>query len=62
MTIKRMTTSKQRENIKKIKESFLKGLTESQIDNYIDNNIIDLASAKIFLKKLSKIVSYLLKK
>lgn len=60
--LKRLTTSEQRQNIKKIKESFIKGLTDNQIDTYIDNNITDLASAKTFLKKLSKIVAYLLKK
>jgi hypothetical protein len=37
----------------------LENLTYNQIDNYIDNNITDLASAKEFLKKLSKVVLYI---
>ncbi len=32
------------------------GITYAKLDTYIDNNIIDLASAKSYLKKLSKIV------
>ena len=35
--LKRLATSEQRDSIKKIKESFINGLTESQVDNYIDN-------------------------
>jgi len=62
MAIKRLTTEQQRDAHKKIKESFINGLTESQVETYIDNNITDLASAKVFLKKLSKVVLHLLKK
>jgi len=62
MSIKRLTTLEQRENIKKIKESFLNGLTDQQIENYIDNNVTNLASAKIVLKKLAKIIKYIAKK
>ena len=62
MAIKRLTTSDQRARMKKIKESFIHNLTEEQVDNYIDNQVTDLASAKAFLKKLSKIVLHLLKK
>lgn len=61
MGVKRLTTDKQREAIGVIKVSFINGLTVEQIDNYIDNNITDLVSAKAFLKKLSKVVLYLLK-
>ncbi len=60
--LKRLTTSKQRENIKKIKTSFIHGLTAQQVDNYIDSNVIDLASAKEVLKKLAKILVYIIKK
>jgi hypothetical protein len=34
----------------------LETLTYNQVDVYIDNNVTDLASAKEFLKKLSKVV------
>ncbi len=59
--IKKLKSDKQKEAIAKIKSSFLNGLTIEQINNHIDNNIIDLASAKAFLKKLSKVVLYILK-
>jgi hypothetical protein len=39
----------------------LKGKTPEQIDTYIESNITDLASATEFLKKLSKVVSYMAK-
>jgi hypothetical protein len=32
-------------------------VTPNQIDSYIDNNVTDLASAKDFLKRLTKIVA-----
>lgn len=32
----------------------LAGLSNQQINNYIDNNVTDLASAKAVLKKLAK--------
>jgi len=62
MGIKRLTTEKQREAITNIKKSFINGLTASQVETYIDNNVSDLASAKTFLKQLSKVVLHLLKK
>ena len=37
-------------------------LTYDQLDTYIDNNITDLASAKTYLKKLSKVVLAMLKR
>lgn len=40
-------------------DTILESLTYNQIDIYIDNNVTDLASAKEFLKKLSKVVLYL---
>ena len=32
----------------------LTGLTDAQIDNYIDSNVTDLASARTYLKRLTK--------
>ena len=43
-------------------DTLLETLTYNQIDTYIDNNVTDLASAKKFLKKLSKIVLYISRK
>jgi len=37
------------------------GLAQSQLENYIDNNVTNLAEAKAFLKKLSAVVLYLVK-
>lgn len=62
MAIKRLTTLKQREAIKKINESFLNGLTDEQIENYINNNVTDLVSAKQVLIKMAKIIVYIAKK
>ena len=42
--------------------SDLSKLTYNQLDTYIDNNITDLASAKLYLKKLSKVVLAMLKR
>lgn len=39
-----------------LKSSAITGITYAQLDTYIDNNVTDLASAKVYLKKLSKIV------
>ena len=39
----------------------LKKLNYSQVDNYINNKVIDLQSAKNYLKRLSKIVLILIK-
>lgn len=35
----------------------LRGLTPAQIDGYIDSNVTDMASARAFLKRLSKLVA-----
>jgi hypothetical protein len=43
------------------KLSAIHGLTQAQLETYIDNNVIDLASAKEFLKKLSAVVLWLVK-
>ena len=48
----------QRESFKLSK---LYGLTQTQLENYIDNNVTDLASAKNFLKRLSAVVLWLVK-
>lgn len=58
--VKRLKNDKQREALKEIKTSFINGLTLTQVENEIDN-ITDLSSAKSYLKKLSKVVFYLLK-
>jgi flagellar hook-basal body complex protein FliE len=48
--------------IKKIKDkqkevdTILESFTYDQIEDYIDSNVIDLASEKEFLKKLAKLV------
>lgn len=41
--------------------SGLTGLTYAQLDTYITNNITDIASAKIYLRKLSAVVLTLVK-
>ena len=41
--------------------TFLKDIPYSKVDDYIDQNIMNLQSAKEFLKKLTKIVLYLIK-
>jgi hypothetical protein len=40
----------------------LSTLTYAQMDTYIANNITDLASAKTFIKKMARILLFLLKK
>lgn len=61
MPPKRILSSKQRDALKEIRTSFINGLTVDQINTYIDNQITDLASARAFLKKLSKVVLYILR-
>ena len=39
----------------------LAGLSFAQLDKYIDNNVIDLVSAKQFLKKQAKVILALIK-
>ena len=43
------------------KLSQLYGLTQEQLENYIDNNVTNLAQAKEFIKKLSAVVLWLVK-
>ena len=43
------------------KLSQLYGLTQEQIETYIENNVTTLATAKTFLKKLSTVVLWLVK-
>ena len=43
------------------KLSQLYGLTQEQLQTYIDNNVTNLAEAKAFLKKLSAVVLWLVK-
>lgn len=39
-----------------LKLNDISNLTFDELDTYINNNVTDLASAKLFLKKLSKVV------
>lgn len=43
------------------KLSQLYGMTQAQLETYIDNNVTNLAEAKTFLKKLSAVVLWLVK-
>jgi len=43
------------------KLSALYGLTQQQLETYIENNVTNLAEAKAFLKKLSAVVLWLVK-
>ena len=43
------------------KLSQLYGLTQAQLETYIDNNVTNLAEAKDFIKKLSAVVLWLVK-
>ena len=45
-----------------IKLSKLSNLTYNKLATYIDNNVTDLASAKVYLKELSKVVLAMLKR
>jgi len=40
---------------------FLKTIPFSKVDNYVDNNVTDLASAKTLLKKMIKAILWLYK-
>jgi len=40
---------------------FLENIPYSKVDDYIDQHVNDLKSAKAFLKKLTKVVLYLVK-
>lgn len=52
----------ERLNIKEAyKLSRLYGLTQAQLENYIENNVTTLAQAKEFLKKLSAVVLWVVK-
>jgi len=42
-------------------KSKLTGMTFAQLDNYIDTNITNMASAKVYLKRLTRIVRSLAK-
>lgn len=41
--------------------SDISGMTYAQLDTYIDNNVTNLAEAKQYLKKLSKVVLAIVK-
>ena len=57
--IKPVTETEYREAIKIRKQ--IADLTYNQIDNYIENNVTDLPSAKLYLKKLSTVVLSIIK-
>jgi len=57
----RLKSDKQREAIREIKLSWIDNLSPQQINNYIDNNITNLNSAKNYLKKLSRLILFILK-
>ena len=40
---------------------FIKNIPYSKVDSYIDQNISNLQSAKVYLKKLTKLILYLIK-
>lgn len=41
--------------------AILQNISYDKVDNYIENKVVDLPSAKTFLKKLSKIVLWQVK-
>lgn len=41
--------------------AFLKNIPYSKVDSYIDEHVTNLASARAFLKKLTKVILYLIK-
>lgn len=41
--------------------NILQNISYDKVDSYIDNNVVDLPSARLFLKKLSKLVLYFIK-
>jgi len=59
--IKGLRSDKQKEAIGAVKSSFINKLTVEQINTYIDNNVTNLVEAKAYLKKISKVILYLLK-
>lgn len=42
--------------------AFLKNVPYSKVDSYIDSNVTSLAKARAYLKKLTKVLLYLMKK
>jgi len=62
MAIKRILDAKQRAVLSTVKTSFLNGLTIAQAETYIDDNVTDLASAKVVLKKMAKLILVLCQK
>ncbi len=41
--------------------SLLKGMTQGQLESYIDSNVTNIATARAYLKRLSAVVLYLVK-
>lgn len=41
--------------------AFLKDIPYSKVDSYIDDHVTSLVSARAYLKKLTKVVLYLIK-
>ena len=42
--------------------AILQNISYNKVDNYIDSNVVDLPSARAFLKKLSKVVLWLVRR
>jgi len=57
-------TNKINEEKTKVDEiaAFLKDIPHSKVNSYIDANVTSLATARTYLKKLTKIILYLIKK
>ena len=61
MSIKRLRNKKEREAIRTINTSFLNKLSPDKIDQYIENKVTDLNSAKTVLKQFGKILLAIVK-
>jgi hypothetical protein len=58
---KRLTTTKQREAIAGLKASVFMNKTPQQVEDWINTNVTDLASAKTALIYLAKALLYMAK-
>ena len=55
-------TQKQADATAEIVASDLANKTYTQVDTYIENNVTDLASAKVVIKKMAKLMLAILKR
>lgn len=60
--IKQLIIEKRTENVRVYDPADLRDLTRQQLETYIENNINNLATAKVFIKKLAVMTLYLYKK